>query len=247
MDPIDRPRRRRSRRIISDARPWGVWNGTASDWVSVFSSALALLLPPQPSGYPLRSRSRSVYLYASLRAQAKTGRAGERPAMTSRTRSGILIFALAQGLAGCSGSPSGPSIPQSSPQVSQPLPAPRGPVAPPVFSPDVTLSGLVFEETLTGRAPIEDVGVYCEACGAETHTWANTDSNGFYSFTGVWMDSGQFPTRILIHKDGYLDPPGLSRPTPPNPSGPGWREVVITGDTQLDAQLVPHQGLRPRE
>ena len=67
---------------------------------------------------------------------------------------------------------------------------------------NVTLSGVVFEETLNGRAPIEGVGVYCELCSEGTHTWASTDSNGFYKFTGVWTGPSHFPASLLIRKDG---------------------------------------------
>jgi predicted small lipoprotein YifL len=154
-------------------------------------------------------------------------------AMTHRMRSAFLLSALVVGLAGC-----GENGPILSPTPAAPLPVPARPSATPDFMPDVTLSGVVYEETPSGRAPIEGVWVYCEACGAETHSGAYTDSNGFYSFTGVWTDSGHFPTRIRIIKDGYVDPPGLPEPTPPNPSGAGWREVVINGTTQFDVQLV---------
>jgi len=104
---------------------------------------------------------------------------------------------------------------------------------------NVTLSGVVFEETPTGRRPIPHVSVYCEPCGVDTHTFATTDDSGFYSFSGVWTDAGHSPTRIYISLDGYTDPGGLPQPTPPNPSGPGWREVVVNGDTRFDIQLVP--------
>jgi len=103
---------------------------------------------------------------------------------------------------------------------------------------NVTLSGVVFEETASGRRPLSNVSVYCEPCGAETHTFATTDDNGFYSFSGVWTDAGHFPTRIYVSLDGYTDPGGLPRPTPPNPSGPGWREVVVNGDTRFDMELA---------
>jgi hypothetical protein len=47
-----------------------------------------------------------------------------------------------------------------------------------------------------------------------------------------------FPIRIWIGKAGYRDPVGLGNPTPPNPAGPGWREVTVTGNTRFDAELV---------
>lgn len=103
---------------------------------------------------------------------------------------------------------------------------------------NVTLSGVVYEETPSGRLPIPHASVYCEPCDEGTHAFATTDDSGFYSFTGVWTDAGHFPTRILVSKDGYTDPAGLPVPTPGNPSGPGWREVVVTGDTRFDMELV---------
>jgi hypothetical protein len=148
--------------------------------------------------------------------------------MTLRMPTVLVLSALIIGLGGCSL----PPPPSGTPAPSAPVPA--RPIDPVVYMADVTLSGVVFEETPTGRAAIESVGVYCEPCGAETHSWASTDANGFYTFTGVWIDPAHFPTRIWIGKDGYLDPPGL----PPTPLGGGWREVVINGNTQFDVQLV---------
>lgn len=82
--------------------------------------------------------------------------------------------------------------------------------------------------------------MYCEACGESTHNFAYTDSKGEYVFPrGVWMDRpGSFPIRVSVGKDGYQDPPGLPKTTPPNPSGPGWREVLIAGDTRFEIELV---------
>jgi hypothetical protein len=87
---------------------------------------------------------------------------------------------------------------------------------------------------------IEAVPVYCEQCGAETHSFAYTDANGEYVFPrGVWTEGRpSFPVRIFVVKNGFKDPPGLPTPTAPNPSGPGWREVVIQGDTRFDIELI---------
>ena len=122
-------------------------------------------------------------------------------AMTNRTT--FLVFVLAAGLAGCDdGAPApGPTAPLSVP-------------APPTYPPagyslsHVTLSGVVFEETVNGRAPIEAVAVYCEFCSAGTHAWSSTDSNGSFSFAAVWTNPSRFPTSIWIGKDGYADPEG---------------------------------------
>ena len=133
-------------------------------------------------------------------------------------------------------------------------PTPVAPAPPPVASPpptvpsvsvlaDATLSGMAYEVVADSPRQIvgiEGVAVYCEQCGESTHNYAYTDSNGNYVFPrGVWTEGRPlFPIRIWVGKDGCRDPAGLPKPTPPNPSGPGWREVVIHGDTRFDMELV---------
>lgn len=151
--------------------------------------------------------------------------------MTPKMRSVLVLSALVIGLAGCSHGP--PQYVPTAPSTPVPARPPARPSDPGVYMPDVTLSGVVYEETPAGPAPIERVWVYCEPCTEETHAGMYTDSNGFYSFTGVWIDASPYSIRIHIIKDGYVDPPGL-----PNPPGAGWREVVINGNTQFDVQLV---------
>ncbi len=98
----------------------------------------------------------------------------------------------------------------------------------------------VANDSSSRHVGVEGVSVYCEQCGESSHNFADTDSNGAYVFPrGVWTEGRpSFPIRILVAKDGYQDPAGLPKPTPPNPSGPGWREVVIHGDTRFDMELV---------
>jgi len=139
----------------------------------------------------------------------------------------VLIVIGAHGLAGC-GPEASLQLPPSPSSPSSFVPYVTVGPTPVVFAPNVTLSGLVFEITRGAEVPIEGVGVYCEACGEETHTWASTDKKGFYSFKGVWGTS----VSIMVSKDGYETAPG-----PPNPSGPGWRDVVINGDTRFNIQL----------
>ena len=123
--------------------------------------------------------------------------------MNNRTHRGIFILTLAAGLTGCDGSalrvPTAPSTTTSTPTVTTtaagPRPWPSGTLL------EITLSGTVYEMTPTGRVPIEGVTLYCELCGADTHTWAYTDSTGVYRFTGVWVDGR--PTSVHIGKDGY--------------------------------------------
>jgi hypothetical protein len=150
------------------------------------------------------------------------------------THTALLFLVLAAGMAGCD------SYSLPTPIVPSTVSSPPTPSMPPDlahFMADAVLSGVVYELTPGGRVPVEGAGVYCEMCGEATHSWAETDASGFYSFTGVW-DNHDFPMRIWIGKAGYADPAGLPQPTPPNPAGAGWREVMVKGDTQLDIELV---------
>lgn len=92
------------------------------------------------------------------------------------------------------------------------------------------LSGVVYEDTpATGRAPVEGVEIYCDACGSEFgHTWVYTDSKGFYSLS--WAYNGTYP--LLVRKEGYavLDPSGVH--------SPNGRNATVKGDTRFDIQLV---------
>jgi hypothetical protein len=152
-------------------------------------------------------------------------------------------LALGLGLSGCGGSDSAALAPTPSPVPAQavPAPAPR-PSFPPGTLTGVSLSGVVYELTPTGRKPIAAAVVYCELCGTETHTFATADGNGYYHFSGdlasgggVWVVPG-VPTPIAVgyYNVDYEDPPGL----PAVGHGPGWREVLIDGDTRLDIELV---------
>ena len=160
--------------------------------------------------------------------------------VTTRMRTAIACAVLLQGLAGCTGSREVPSAP--SPPVVSPAPAVAQPTGVSVLA-DATLSGMVYEvviDSTSRHVGIEGVSVYCEQCGESTHNFSYTDSKGEYVFPrGVWTEGrSSFPIRIRVAKDGYQDPAGLPKPTPPNPSGPGWREVVIHGDTRFDMELV---------
>jgi hypothetical protein len=46
-------------------------------------------------------------------------------------------------------------------------------------------------------------------------------------------------TLLFIEKDGYDDPPGLPESVF-RPHGPGFRDVMIDGDTHVRIQLVRH-------
>jgi len=157
--------------------------------------------------------------------------------MTDRVLRGILISILGGALSNCG---TNPTTPTSS---AAPLTLPQPSTPNDSVLANATLFGTVYE--VVSDSPRQIVGiagvaVYCEQCGESTHNYAYTDWVGQYRFPpGVWTEGRPtFPVRIWIQKDGYKDPPGLPKTTPPNPSSPGWREVVINGDTRFDAQLV---------
>ena len=82
-----------------------------------------------------------------------------------------------------------------------------------------TLSGVVFEVTPSGQAPVEDVDVYCDSCGsADGHTSTHSDAKGFYSFS--WAHNGITP--LLVGKEGYL-----ALTTTP----------TVNGDTRFDIEV----------
>jgi hypothetical protein len=151
---------------------------------------------------------------------------------------GVLMLAL--GLGGCDGSepPSTPSSPSVFEQVV--APSPHASWLPGHVLTGVSLSGVVYELTATGRKPIAGAVVYCEPCGEETHSFAYADDNGFYHFPGdlatgggVWVARG-VPTPINVdYNTGFEDPPGAA-----SRRGPGWREVIIDGDTRFDIELI---------
>ena len=146
---------------------------------------------------------------------------------------------LTQALTACSGSSSMPTAPAVPSSVPRPA-APGGPAGYTLTG--VSLSGVVYEVGPTAQTPIAGLEVYCEPCGETTHTWATTDANEFYRFSGdltrgggVWLSPGVV-TPIRAAKDGYGAPPGL----PPRfgyHTAPGWREVMITGDTRQGRSL----------
>jgi len=166
--------------------------------------------------------------------------------MASLRPAGLLLVLLAQGVSACSGSdsPVTPLTPSPlPPQAIVPAPAPApSPSFPPGTLRGVSLSGVVYELTATGRTPIAAAVVYCELCGEQTHTFATADENGFYHFSGnlakgggVWVVPGEpIPIAVGAYNRDYQDPPGL----PTMGHGPGWRQVLIDGDTRLDIELV---------
>ena len=94
-----------------------------------------------------------------------------------------------------------------------------------------TLSGMVFELTPSGRAPVAGVEVYCDSCGSPVgHTSVDTDADGFYSLT--WASNGTHP--LFVTKAGYeiVDSTGTMR------DGLGRVTATVRGDTRFDIQLA---------
>ena len=161
------------------------------------------------------------------------------------------VVVLALGVTGCGGgdfvaTPLAPST--LPPQSVAPVPSPGSFLTGHTLS-GVSLSGVVYELTPTGRSPIAGAIVYCEPCGAETHTFATADDNGFYHFSGdvatgggVWVAPG-VPTPLAVgyYNEDYEDPPGI----PTTARGPGWRHVLMDGDTRFDIELVRRAAATP--
>jgi hypothetical protein len=172
------------------------------------------------------------------------------PPMKTRIRAGVGAVGIAMLMAGCAGgsttAPTSPS-PLATPPTTPPTAGPTSNPGPGVWLggtyqlAPVSLSGLVFEQTPSGRVGVAGAAVYCEVCGAATHSWAIADANGFYRFSsdlasggGVWLKPGAL-TIVGVEREGYQDPPGI--PLMFNGSS-GWRQVSVEGDTQFDIQLV---------
>lgn len=169
--------------------------------------------------------------------------------MTMRTVARVGLVGLAMVISSCSGGKvANPVAPSTLPTQAR---IPSTPVPPSNAGPGawlggtytltaVSLYGLVYEETATGRVGIAGAAVYCEVCGEITHSWATADANGFYRFSsdlatggGVWLRPGAV-TVVGVQRDGYQDPPGV--PLMFN-GRPGWRQVMVTADTRFDIQL----------
>ena len=157
--------------------------------------------------------------------------------MTKGTGMGIACTLVAQGFLGCGSYPSPPTAPaqvQAPTPAAQPGPPPAAPLSPNPSGPGyvltaVSLSGVVTERIGTEQTPLEDVRVYCDACGAVGHTWRFTDKNGRYTFPsdlasggGVWL-STRDATPLVVQKDGFV----AVLPT----------DVKMSGDTEFNIQM----------
>jgi len=137
----------------------------------------------------------------------------------------IFLVVVATGVSACD-SPT-PTSPTAPPAAAVPL----APMPQPGLQLTYTLSGVVFESTAAGRAPVEGVKLYCDSCGSpDGHTFTATNANGFYSFS--WARNGVHP--LLVWKDGYelTDSSGMLS------DGTAVKNATVNGDTQFDIQVA---------
>ena len=92
--------------------------------------------------------------------------------------------------------------------------APPGPGLPPTF----IVSGTVMAPASAGLVPVDDAQVLVQ--GVDRRHVAKTDASGQYTVSGVRVGSKS----ISVSKDGYE---------------PKYASVMVSGDTQLDIQMVP--------
>ena len=164
---------------------------------------------------------------------------------------GLLLVVLAPAVSGCSDSGVSPS--PVVPVVA--IPVPQQPPAATCVSPETFygctytrreahLTGLVYEMTPAGPVGIAGVSVYCEACdphvGNRRREWfLQLFSRPRQRWRGVALP--RHPHRDRCGTQGLPGPAG-SPPAPravlSHPLWPGWREVLIEGDTRFDIQLV---------
>jgi hypothetical protein len=170
--------------------------------------------------------------------------------MTNRTHAGLLLLALAAGLAGCGRAGSRSPIAPSTDQTQQTT-RPGGSGGDTYNVADVILSGVVYEMTPMGRVPIEGARVLLDHFHVFPAPDVVTDSRGFFSFKPVWVcpcswapwvDAGI--TSIYVEKDGYEMPAGQPASVFHHPLYPDvrpddrLRDVTIDGDTRVDIHLV---------
>ncbi len=152
-----------------------------------------------------------------------------RPLATRRqTLKTFAALGLTVLMAACSGGGQSPVAPPPTPA---PAPAPIPPPTPVVGG---TLTGVVFEQTPSGPAPVAGVWVYCDACG-DGHSGTYTDASGAYRLEGA--PGGV--TLLWLSKEGYKLPrPDLTLPNP-NAGWMGGMHATVNGDTQFDVEIVP--------
>ena len=140
--------------------------------------------------------------------------------MTRRRRSAAIVaLCLTMLMSACDDASRSPTSPTPTPAATVPTPTPA-----------VTgmLSGLVFEVTPAGKAPVEGVKILCDTCGAG-HIELVTDVNGAYSFGQV--ANGRTP--LWFSKPGY----NLAQPDYTGEGG-GGMNATVNGDTRFDIELV---------
>lgn len=172
--------------------------------------------------------------------------------MTSIPKIWFLALAVALGGPGCGGDRAPSTAPSTLQSMSAPRPSPGGISE---YTWDVTLSGMFYEVTPSGRTPIEGVEWYSNDESERGH--GTTGIDGLFSVKPVWVCPCAWApmvkantTSVYWRKAGYADPPMQpdSQLYPGLGPGAGSRDVSVTGDTRLEIELVREwdAGLRPR-
>ena len=142
--------------------------------------------------------------------------------MTRRRQSAAIVaLCLTMLMSACDDASRSPTSPTPTP-----TPAATGPAPIPALT--GMLSGVVFEVTPAGKAPVEGVKILCDTCGAG-HIELVTDVNGAYSFGQV--ANGRTP--LWFSKPGY----NLAQPDFTGEGG-GGMNATVNGDTRFDIELV---------
>lgn len=164
--------------------------------------------------------------------------------MTSLSNVWFLALAVALGGPGCGGDRVPSTAPSTVQSTSAPRPSPGGIGE---YTWDVTLSGMFYEVTPSGRTPIEGVAWFSNDEGGS----GTTGIDGLFSVKPVWVCPCTWApmvkantTSVYWEKAGYADPamqpdsqlyPGLG-------PGAGSRDVSVTGDARLEIELVRELG-----
>jgi hypothetical protein len=96
------------------------------------------------------------------------------------------------------------------------------------FRQPYAVTGVVFETTSTGRAPIRDVDLYCDACGPDGHTRVFSAADGSFRFD--WVPAGRHA--IIVSSNTYRLP--ASQPI----GSLEATDVDVSGNTRFDIELV---------
>lgn len=162
--------------------------------------------------------------------------------MISISKVWFLALAVGLGGPGCGGDRAPSTAPSTLQSTAAPRPSPGGIGE---YTWDVTLFGVFYEVTPTGRIPVEGVAWFSNDESERGH--GVTAIDGRFSVEPVWVCPCSWAptvkantTSVYWEKAGYVDPPGQadSHLYPGRDPGAGSRDVSVTGDTRLEIELV---------